>query len=149
MQSHQCLVKEGCLSWTNGSTFWHSLLWERISAVHQNPKVLCRAEKCFPDLALRESWCLELLSPGRELCFSFCWASQDSSQPISPACLSPSGWKRNHPLTVPLSFAISVRTCWGFVLSLMKILKYCPQYQPLGYTTSYLPPGGLYDSDQN
>lgn len=30
-------------------TFWPSFLWERTSAVHQNAKVLCRAEKCFLD----------------------------------------------------------------------------------------------------
>lgn len=30
-------------------TFWPSFLWKRTSAVHQNAKVLCRAEKCFLD----------------------------------------------------------------------------------------------------
>lgn len=88
-------------------------------------------------------------SPGSGFCISPCWTSWDFPQLNSSSCQDPS--KQQIPCCIRhfSHFIIICELAGGSVCATVQVInegvkEYWPQYQSLGYTTSYLPPTGLH-----
>lgn len=159
MQSRQCLVEKVCLSWTDGKTLFNAvqeifclLCYEKGFLLSTRTlKFSVGLKSAFQTLGTQRILVSGVTQPRkRTLIFILL-----HKIPLSPFLqLKPLWMAKQSSISCSSQFCNIcenlLRVCSvSASRSLMKVLKYSPWYQPLGYTTSYLPPPGLYDSDEN